>query len=71
MQCLEVVYNHQYLHALCFTQMHIRSDYRRDLLAALRHHIIWFTILGSIVTVQNVLNRLSTIFGHLDVKCIR
>ena len=68
---LEVVYNHQYSHALCLTQMHTRSDHRRDLSAALRCHIIWFTILGSIVTVQNVLSGLSTIFGHLDVKCIR
>ncbi len=51
--------------------MHLTSNYRRNLSAALRHHIIQFTILGSIVTVQNVLSRLSTIFGHLDVKCIR
>src|SRR5216683_2763551 len=46
---LEAVYNHQYSHKLCFTQMHTRSNHRRDLSAALRHHIIWFTILGSIV----------------------
>src|SRR6266851_9981673 len=71
MWCLEVVYNCQYLHALCFTQMHIRSDHRRDLSAALRCHIIQFTILDSIVTVQNVLSGLGTLFGHPGVKCIR
>ncbi len=48
-QHLEVVYNCWYLHALCFIQMHTRSNHRRDLLAALRCHIIQFTILGSIV----------------------
>jgi len=51
--------------------MCLRSDHRRDPLAALRHHIIWFTILGSIVTVQNVSSGLSTLFGHLGMKCIR
>ena len=70
-QCLEVVYNFQYLHALCFTQMHLRSDHRRDLLAALRHHIIQFTILGSISTIQNISSSLSILFGHIDVKHIR
>ncbi len=68
---LEAVYNRQYSHALCFTQMHLRSDHRRDLSAALRHHIIWFTILGSIVTVQNVSSGLSMLFGHINVKHIR
>ena len=48
MQCLEVVYYHQGLHTLCFTQMRLRSDHRRDLLAVFRCHIIQFTILDSI-----------------------
>ncbi len=39
-QHLEVVYNYQYSHALCFIQMRLRSNHRRDLSAALRHHII-------------------------------
>jgi len=69
-QHLEAVYNHQYLHTLCFTQMHLRSNHRRDLSAALRRHIIRFTILGSIVTVQNILSGLSTLFRHPGVKCI-
>ena len=68
---LEAVYNHWYSHTLCFTQMHLRSDHRRDPLAALRCHIIRFTILGSIVTVQNISSGLSTLFGHPGVKCIR
>ncbi len=70
-QCLEVIYNCRYSHTLCFTQMHLRSDHRRDLLAALRCHIIWFTILGSIGTIQNISSSLSILFEHLDVKHIR
>src|SRR6266851_3498216 len=37
--------------------MHLRSDHRRDLSGALRHHSIQFTILGSIITVQNISSR--------------
>src|SRR6266851_3896613 len=71
MWCLEAVYNRWYSHPLCFTQMHTRSNHRRDPLAALRCHIIWFTILGSIVTVQNISSGLSMLIGHLGMKCIR
>ncbi len=62
---LEAVYNCQHSYALCFTQMHLRSNHRKDLSAALRHHIIRFTILGSIGTIQNVSSGLSMLFGHL------
>ncbi len=51
---------------MCF-----RSDHRRDLSAALRCHITWFTILGSIGTIQNISSGLSTLLRQLGVKCIR
>jgi len=70
-QHLGAVHNHWYSHTLCFTQMHLRSNHRRDLSAALRCHIIQFTILGSISTIQNISSSLSMLFGHIDVKHIR
>ena len=71
MQCLEVVYNHQGLHALCFTQMCLRSNHRRDLMAAIGATLPYLLYWVVLSTLQNVSSGLSTVSGQQDMKCIR
>ena len=64
MQHLEVVYNCWGLHALCFIQMCLRSNYRRDLMAAIgtiSPCLLYWVVLS---TIQNVSSGLSMVFGQ-------